>query len=224
MNAFWCVVRRDIRLALRRGGDSVNVMVFFVLAITLFPFGVGPEPNILARIAPGVIWVAALLAAMLSLDRLFRDDYDDGSLDLLTLAPLAPLALEFTVLAKCLAHWLTTGLLLVAASPLLAVLMNMDAEGFAALLAAMLLGTPVLSLVGAIGAALTVSLRRGGVLISLRVLPLFIPVLIFGVGAVDAAVYGLAARPHLMVLGAMLLAALPLCPWAAAAALRLSLE
>ncbi|MCH7930693.1 MAG: heme exporter protein CcmB [Proteobacteria bacterium] len=221
MNAFWCIVRRDLRLALRRGGDSVNVMVFFVIAITLFPFGVGPESNILARIAPGVIWVAALLAAMLSLDRLFRDDYDDGSLDLLTLAPLA---LEFTVLAKCLAHWLTTGLLLAAASPLLAVLMNMDAEGFAALLAAMLLGTPVLSLVGAIGAALTVSLRRGGVLISLLVLPLFIPVLIFGVGAVDAAVYGLAARPQLMVLGAMLLAALALCPWAAAAALRLSLE
>ena len=221
MNAFWCIVRRDLRLALRRGGDSVNVMVFFVIAITLFPFGVGPESNILARIAPGVIWVAALLAAMLSLDRLFRDDYDDGSLELLMLAPLA---LEFTVLAKCLAHWLTTGLLLAAASPLLAVLMNMDAEGFAALLAAMLLGTPVLSLVGAIGAALTVSLRRGGVLISLLVLPLFIPVLIFGVGAVDAAVYGLAARPHLMVLGAMLLAALPLCPWAAAAALRLSLE
>ena len=221
MNAFWCIVRRDLRLALRRGGDSVNVMVFFVLAITLFPFGVGPESNILARIAPGAIWVAALLAAMLSLDRLFRDDYDDGSLDLLTLAPLA---LEFTVLAKCLAHWLTTGLLLAAASPLLAVLMNMDAEGFAALLAAMLLGTPVLSLVGAIGAALTVSLRRGGVLISLLVLPLFIPVLIFGVGAVDASVYGLAARPQLMVLGAMLLAALALCPWAAAAALRLSLE
>lgn len=221
MSAFWCIVRRDLRLALRRGGDSVNVMVFFVIAITLFPFGVGPESNILARIAPGVIWVAALLAAMLSLDRLFRDDYDDGSLDLLTLAPLA---LEFTVLAKCLAHWLTTGLLLAAASPLLALIMNMDADGFAALLAAMLLGTPVLSLVGAIGAALTVSLRRGGVLISLLVLPLFIPVLIFGVGAVDAAVYGLAARPHLMVLGAMLLAALPLCPWAAAAALRLSLE
>ena len=221
MNAFWSIVRRDLRLALRRGGDSVNVMVFFVIAITLFPFGVGPESNILARIAPGVIWVAALLAAMLSLDRLFRDDYDDGSLELLTLAPLA---LEFTVLAKCLAHWLTTGLLLAAASPVLAVLMNMDADGFWALLAAMLLGTPVLSLVGAIGAALTVSLRRGGVLISLLVLPLFIPVLIFGVGAVDAAVYGLAARPHLMVLGAMLLAALPLCPWAAAAALRLSLE
>ena len=221
MSAFWCIVRRDLRLALRRGGDSVNVMVFFVIAITLFPFGVGPESNILARIAPGVIWVAALLAAMLSLDRLFRDDYDDGSLDLLTLAPLA---LEFTVLAKCLAHWLTTGLLLAAASPLLALMMNMDADGFAALLAAMLLGTPVLSLVGAIGAALTVSLRRGGVLISLLVLPLFIPVLIFGVGAVDAAVYGLAARPHLMVLGAMLLAALPLCPWAAAAALRLSVE
>lgn len=221
MNAFWCIVRRDLRLALRRGGDSVNVMVFFVLAITLFPFGVGPESNILARIAPGVIWVAALLAAMLSLDRLFRDDYDDGSLELLTLAPLA---LEFTVLAKCLAHWLTTGLLLAAASPLLAVLMNMDADGFAALLAAMLLGTPVLSLVGAIGAALTVGARRGGVLLSLLVLPLVTPVLIFGVGAVDAALMGLNPRPHLLILAALLVGSGFLCPLAAAAGLRLTLE
>ena len=221
MNAFRCIVRRDLRLAFRRGGDSANVVVFFVLTITLFPFGIGPEPAVLARVAPGVIWVAALLAAMLSLDRLFRDDHDDGSLELLTLGPLP---LEITVLAKCLAHWLTTGLLLVVAAPLLAVLLDMSARGFATLVAAMLLGTPVLSLVGAIGAALTVSLRRGGVLISLLVLPLYIPVLVFGVGAVDAAVYGLAARPHLLVLGGMLLAALPLCPWAAAAALRLSSE
>ena len=221
MNAFRCIVRRDLRLAFRRGGDSANVVVFFVLTITLFPFGIGPEPAVLARVAPGVIWVAALLAAMLSLDRLFRDDHDDGSLELLTLGPLP---LEITVLAKCLAHWLTTGLLLVVAAPLLAVLLDMSARGFATLVAAMLLGTPVLSLVGAIGAALTVSLRRGGVLISLLVLPLYVPVLIFGVGAVDAAVYGLAARPHLLVLGGMLLAALPLCPWAAAAALRLSTE
>ena len=221
MSAFWCIVRRDLRLAFRRGGDSVNVMIFFLLTVTLFPFGVGPETAILMRIAPGVIWVAALLAAMLSLDRLFRDDFDDGSLDHLILGPLP---LEVTVLAKCLAHWLTTGLPLVIVSPLLAVLLSMDSEGFATLIGTMLLGTPILSLIGGIGAALTVSLRGGGVLISLLVLPLYIPVLIFGVGAVDAAVYGLAARPHLLVLGAMLVATLPLCPWASAAALRLSVE
>ena len=221
MSAFWSIVGRDLRLAFRRGGDAANVVIFFVLTITLFPFGIGPEPAILARVAPGVIWVAALLAAMLSLDRLFRADHDDGSLELLALAPLP---LEVVVMAKCLAHWLSTGLLLVIAAPLLAVLLNMAAEGFAALLAAMLLGTPLLSLLGAIGAALTVSLRRGGVLISLLVLPLYIPVLIFGVGAVDAAVYGLAVKPHLMVLAGMLIVALPLAPWASAAALRLSLE
>ncbi len=221
MTRFFWLVRRDLRLALRRGGDSVNVVVFFVLTITLFPFGVGPDPNTLARIAAGTIWVSALLASMLALDRLFRADHDDGSLELLGLSPLP---LELVVLAKCLAHWLTTGLPLVVAAPVLAVLMNMNAEGFATLIGAMLIGTPVLSLIGAIGAALTVSLRRGGVLISLLVLPLYIPVLIFGVGAVDAAVYGLDAQPHLMVLGALLSAAIVLCPWASAAALRLSLE
>jgi heme exporter protein B len=221
VNAFWAIVRRDLKLAFRRGGDAANVVVFFILTITLFPFGIGPEPAILARVAPGVIWVVALLAAMLSLDRLFRDDHDDGSLEMLVLTPLP---LEVVVMAKCLAHWLTTGLLLVIAAPLLAVLMAMDSEGFATLIAAMLLGTPVLSLLGAIGAALTVGLRRGGVLISLLVLPLFIPVLIFGVGAVDAAVYGLTAKPHLIMLGGLLVASVPLAPWAAAAALRLSLE
>ncbi len=221
MSGFWWLVRRDLRLALKRGGDSANVVVFFVLTVTLFPFGVGPEETMLARIAPGIVWVAALLAAMLSLGRLFRDDHDDGSLDLVAMSRLP---LEVTVLAKCLAHWLTTGLPLVVAAPLLAVLLNMSAEGFATLVGAMLLGTPVLSLVGAIGAALTVSLRRGGVLVSLLVLPLYIPVLIFGVGAVDAAVFGLAAGPQLLLLGGLLLAALPLCPWASAAALRLALE
>ena len=221
MSGFWWLVRRDLKLALKRGGDSANVVVFFVLTVTLFPFGVGPEATMLARIAPGIIWVAALLAAMLSLGRLFRDDHDDGSLDLVAMSRLP---LELAVLAKCLAHWLTTGLPLVIAAPLLAVLLNMSAEGFATLVGAMLLGTPVLSLVGAIGAALTVSLRRGGVLVSLLVLPLYIPVLIFGVGAVDAAVFGLAAGPQLLLLGGLLLAALPLCPWASAAALRLALE
>ncbi len=221
MSGWTWIVRRDLRLALKRGGDSANVVVFFVLAITLFPLGIGPEAKTLARIAPGAIWVAALLAAMLSLDRLFRADHDDGSLELLALSP-APL--EVTVLAKCLAHWLTTGLPLVVASPLLALMLGLSAEGLGALVVAMALGTPTLSLLGAIGAALTVTLRRGGVLIGLLVLPLYVPTLIFGVGAVDAAVYDLSVRPHLMVLGGMLLAALALCPWASAAALRHSLE
>ncbi len=221
MSRFRWLVRRDLRLALKRGSDSVNVVVFFVLTITLIPFGVGPESNMLARIAPGVIWVDAILATMLSLDRLFRADYEDGSLELLALAPPP---LELTVLAKSLVHWLTTGLPLVVAAPLLAVMLNMSGAGFATLAAAMLLGTPALSLIGAIGAALTVTLRRGGVLISLLVLPLYIPVLIFGVGAVDAAVSDLPVQPHLLVLGGMLLAALALSPWASAAALRLSLE
>ncbi len=221
MRGWTWIVRRDLRLALKRGGDSANVVVFFVLAITLFPLGIGPDTALLARIAPGAIWVAALLAAMLSLDRLFRADHDDGSLELLALAPPP---LEATVLAKCLAHWLTTGVPLVVASPLLAVMLDMNGEGLGALVAAMALGTPTLSLIGAIGAALTLSLRSGGVLISLLVLPLYVPALIFGVGAVDAAVHGLAVRPHLMVLGGMLLAALALCPWASAAALRHSLE
>jgi heme exporter protein B len=201
--------------------DSLMVVAFFVIAVVLFPLGVGPEPNVLARIAPGVIWVAALLASMLSLERLFQTDYEDGSLELLALQPVA---LEVTVMAKVTAHWLTTGLPLIVAAPLLAVLMNMPADGLWALMAALVVGTPSLSLIGAIGAALTVGVRRGGVLISLLVLPLYIPVLIFGVGAVDAAVYGLAVRAHLLILGGIVLAALALAPWASAAALRLAQE
>ena len=221
MSHFFAIVRRDLRLALSRGSDTGTVVVFFVLTITLFPLGVGPELNILARIAAGTIWVAALLAAMLSMDSLFRADHEDGSLDLLALGPLPT---EILVLAKCLAHWLTTGVPLVAAAPVLAVLLNMDAEGFAVLVISMLLGTPALSLIGSVGAALTVTLKRGGVLLSLLVLPLVTPVLIFGVSAIDAAIGGLGPRPHLFLLGGLFLAALALCPWASAAALRLSLE
>lgn len=215
------IVLRDLRLALRQGADAIMVVMFFVITVTLFPFGVGPEPNLLARMAPGVIWVAALLAAMLSLDRLFQHDYEDGSLELLVLAPVP---LEAAVLAKVAAHWLLTGLPLIVASPLLALLLNMPADGYPVLIAAMLLGTPVASLIGAVGGALTLGARRGGVLVSLLVLPLYVPVLIFGVAAVEAAVAGLPARPHLMLLGAILAAALPLAPWAAAAALRQSVE
>ena len=217
----WEILRRDVRLALRSAGDTVAVVTFFVIAIVLFPLAVGPELGVLSRIASGVIWVAALLAAMLSLERLFLADHEDGSLDLIILAPIP---LEAVVLAKCLAHWLVTGVPLIVAAPLLAILMNLSFDGFATLILAMALGTPTLSLVGAIGAALTVGVRRGGTLVPLLVLPLVIPVLIFGVAAIDAAVAGTPADSALMVLGAMLLAALVLAPWATAAALRLSTE
>jgi len=217
MARFLSLLGRDLHLAQRHGFDSLLAVVFFVIAVVLFPFGVGPEPNILARIAAGVIWVAALLASMLSLERLFQTDYEDGSLELLLLAPLP---LELVVLAKVAAHWLTTGLPLIVAAPLLAVLLNMSGAGFAVLVAALALGTPTLSLIGAVGAGLVLGSRRGGVLLSLLVLPLFIPVLVFGVAAVDGAIAGFAFHSPLMILGGMLLAALALCPWASGAALR----
>lgn len=217
VSATSAVMRRDLRLAFRYGSDSLGAVVFFVLAVVLFPFGVGPGPEVLARIAPGVIWVAALLAAMLSLERLFQTDFEDGSLELLVLSPLP---LPLLIVAKVLAHWLTTGVPLLLASPVLAVLLGLPTEGFGLLLAALALGTPSLSLVGAVGAALVLGARRGGVLVSLLVLPLYIPILIFGVAAVDAAVTGVAVRPPLLLLAGFLAAALALAPWAAAAALR----
>lgn len=215
------LVTRDLSLALRQGSDAAMVIAFFVITVTLFPLGVGPEPNVLARIAAGVVWVTALLATMLSLDRLFQSDYEDGSTDLLILAPVP---LELVVLAKVLAHWMLTGLPLIITAPVLAALMNLPEGGYLVLILSMLLATPTLSLIGSVGAALALGARRGGVLISLLVLPLYIPVLIFAVGAVDASVTGLTPRPHLLILGAMLAAALPLAPWAAAAALRHSLR
>lgn len=221
MKGFLRLVGRDLRLSLRQGADAFVAVMFFVLCVVLFPFGVGPEPNVLARIAAGVIWVAALLASLLSLERLFQADYEDGSLELLALG--GP-PLEAVVLAKTLAHWLVTGLPLIAASPLLAVLMNMPVGGMPVLVLTLLAGTPTLSLVGAIGAALTLGARRGGVLLSLLILPLYVPVLIFGAGAIDATVAGFAARPQLLLLTGLLAAALPLAPLAAAAALRQALE
>ncbi len=221
MRIFATILAHDLRLSLRQGSDVAMVVSFFVITVTLFPLGVGPEPNILARIAAGVVWVTALLAVMLSLDRLFQTDYRDGTVDLLLLAPLP---LEFVVLAKALAHWALTGLPLIVTAPLLAALMNLPGDGYMVLIATMALATPTLSLVGAVGAALALGARRGGVLISLLVLPLYIPVLIFAVAAVDAAISGLTPRPHLLILAAMLAAALPLAPWAAAAALRHSLR
>lgn len=221
MRRFLLIVRRDLRIAFRHGGDSTMAVMFFVLAVILFPLGVGPEPNVLARISGGVIWVTALLATMLSLERLFQADHEDGSLELLALTPLP---LEAVVFAKCLANWLLTGVPLLIAAPVLAVLLNMEAEGFATLVLAMALGTPSLILIGSIGAALTVGARRGGVLLSLVVLPLYVPVLIFGVAAVDAAIIGTSAQHFLLALGGLLLGALPLAPWASAAALRQALE
>ena len=221
MNVFFAIVRRDVMLALRRMSDTMSVLLFFILAIVLFPLGIGPELNVLSRIAAGTIWVVALLAAMLSLDRLFQIDADEGGLDLLILAPLP---LEVVVIAKCLAHWLVTGVPLIVSAPILSVLLNMSSDGFLVMIVAMVLATPTLSLIGAVGAALTVGTRRGGVLVSLLVLPLLTPVLILGASAVDLALAGLNAVPLLMLLGAVLLVAALLCPWAAASGLRLTIE
>lgn len=217
MSALAVLFRREIRLALRQSADSVMVIAFFVVAVVLFPFGVGPEPNMLARIGPGVIWVAALLAAMLSMDRMFMGDYEDGSLELLVLAPVQ---LEIVVLTKVLTHWLTTGLPLIVIAPLLFVMMNVPEDIWPVLLLTLLLGTPILSLIGSVGAALVLGARRGGVLLSLLILPLVIPVLIFAAGAGDAVLYGTGAKANLMLLGGMFLGALALTPWAAAYALR----
>jgi len=221
VSAFLTLVARDLRLALRQGGDAAMVIAFFVLSVVLFPFAVGPEPELLQRIAAGIVWVTALLAALLSLERLFQADYEDGSLEALALLPLP---LEAQVLAKCLAHWLVTGLPLIIVAPLLALLLQLDPAGYPALIAGMVLGTPILSLIGAIGAALSLGARRGGVLLSLLVLPLYIPVLIFGVAAIEAEIAGFGARPDLLLLAALLVLAVGLVPFAAAAALRLALE
>ena len=221
MKPFLAIVRRDVRLAFRQGTDTLMTLAFFVIAVVLFPFGVGPEPNVLARIGGGVVWVAALLASMLALERLFQTDYEDGGLELLALAPIP---LQIVVLAKVLAHWLATGLPLAVAAPVLGVLMNVPPDVFPVLVAALLLGTPTLSLIGAIGAGLILGARRGGVLLALLVLPLFIPVLVFGVSAVEVAAQGFSPKASLLILGGLLLAALALGPWAAAAAIRQALE
>lgn len=221
MPAFLAILRRDLRLGLRGGVDSAQPLIFFIIALTLFPLGVGPAPEIMERIGVGIIWVLALLAVMLSLDRMFQSDADDGSLEQFALADLP---LELTVLAKCLAHWIMSGLLLVIASPVLALLLHQPLESVSVLALALLLGTPTLTLIGSIGAALLIGARRGGVLIALLVLPLYIPVLIFGVSAVEGEVTGLGGSPQLMILGAIFLGSLALTPFAATAALRLSME
>ena len=221
VGVFLRLTGRELTLAVRGGIGTLMAVVFFVIAVTLFPLAVGPELGLLSRIAPGAIWVAALLAALLSLDRLFVADHDDGSLEQLMLGTLP---LEFVVLAKTAAHWLTTGLPLAAAAPILALLLNMSTDGLVILIVSILLGTPILSLIGAVGAALTVGLRRGGALIALLVLPLYVPVLIFGVGAVEGAVLDVGVRANLAILAGGLVGALALGPLAAAAALRMTVE
>jgi heme exporter protein B len=221
LSAFLCVLRRDLLLATRKPADVATPLVFFAIVVSLFPLGVGPEPKVLQTLAPGVLWVAALLATMLSLNRLFATDHADGTLEQLALSP-QPLGL--LAAAKVLAHWLTTGLPLVLLSPLLAIQLYLPTEALGTLLIALTLGTPVLSLIGSVGAGLTLGLRGGGVLLSLLVLPLYTPILIFGAGAVTAKTLGFEPEAYLSLLGAFLVVALGFAPWATAAALRISLD
>ena len=221
MTGFLAVLRRELQVALRRKGDVLNVLVFFVVVASLFPLGVGPEPNQLRAMAAGVVWIAALLAALLSLPRLFAADHIDGTLEQMLVAPL-PLAV--IVLAKIAAHWLTTGLPLAIAAPLIGLQYDLPADALAILLASLLIGTPVLSLLGAAGAALTLGVRGGGALLGLLVLPLFVPVLVFGAGAVTASLIGINPSAHLSLLGAFLAVSSIVGPWAACAALRVALD
>lgn len=219
MTAFLALIGRDIRLAARAGGGAMLALAFFATVAALVPFGVGADLHLLGRIAGGVLWVAAVLAALLSLDRLFQSDFEDGSLDLVALGPLS---LEAVALAKTLAHWLATGLPLTLLSPVLAVLFNLPQRGYLPLVASLALGTPALSAIGAIGAGLTLSVRRGGLILPLLVLPLIAPCVIFGAGAVLAALDGL-ANGAFPLLAAFSLAAVLLSPFATAAAVRLNL-
>ena len=215
------LLRRELMLAMRRRGDVLTVLFFFVIVASLFPLGVGPDPKLLRLMGGGVVWVSALLAAMLSLGRMFASDYADGTLEQLVLTPTPPVV---WITGKILAHWLVSGVPLILVAPVLGVQFGLSNEALGVLVISLLLGTPVLSLIGAIGAALTLGLRGGGVLVSLLVLPLYIPVLIFGAGAVDGAMSGLGSEAHLSLLGGILILAFMLTPWAVSAALRISIE
>ncbi|HSY28725.1 MAG TPA: heme exporter protein CcmB [Burkholderiaceae bacterium] len=221
LKALGCVIHRDLLLAFRRRSDVVTTLFFFVIVVSLFPLGVGAEPGLLRTLAPGILWVSALLASMLALGRLFALDYADGTLEqmLLSAEPISVI-----VIGKVIAHWLVSGLPLVLLAPLLAVQFDLPADSIRVLFLSLLLGTPVLSLIGAIGAALTLGVRGGGALVSLLVLPLYIPILIFGAGAVGAEASGMGASAHLLLLGGGLAAAAALTPWAISAALRIALE
>lgn len=221
-NAFGLLLKRDLLLALRRRSEVFTVLFFFLVVISLFPLGVGTEDRILKQIAPGVVWIAALLASTLALDRLFASDYLDGTLEQFTLAPQS---LPVMVLAKMIAHWLLTGLPLVLISPLVGLFYHLPFESIKVMMLVLLIGTPVLSMIGAIGAALTLGLRGGGVLISLLVLPFYIPVLVYGSGAISTSMLeGLSIQPYLLLLVAFGLLSIIFSPWATAAALKISLE
>jgi heme exporter protein B len=221
LRVFYVILKRDLTLAYRRRTEIANPLLFFLIVVTLFPLGMSPESKSLQALAPGIIWVAALLAAMLSLDTLFRSDFEDGTLEQMTLNAHS---LPLLVLAKIFAHWLVSGLPLLLIAPLLAVLLFLPTTAMPTLLISIMLGTPILSLVGAIGVALTVGLRRGGILLSLLVLPLYIPVLIFAAHAVNEAAKGFPVTGQLLLLGALLSLSLTLAPLATAAALRISLN
>ncbi len=227
MNEIWLtvatgnLVKRDLLLAFRRRSELLTILIFFAIVASLFPLGVGSDSALLRAIGPGVVWVGALLASMLGLARLFAADYADGTLEQLVLAPHT---LTMLVLGKIAAHWLATGLPLVIIAPLLGLQFGLDADALTVLLASLLLGTPTLSLIGAVGAALTLGVRGGGALLSLLVLPLYVPVLIFGTGAVEASAAGLGAAAHLSVLGALLLTTLAFAPWATALSVRIAVE
>ncbi len=221
LSMFRWIVVRDLTLAWKGRVDVLSTLFFFLIVVSLFPLGIGPETQLLRLIAPGVVWVAALLASMLSLGRLFANDYQDGTLEQMLLTP-QPLYL--VVLGKVVALWLVSGLPLTLMSPLLGIQFGLSSNALSVLVVSLLIGTPVLALIGSIGAALTLGLRGGGVLISILVLPLYIPVLIFGAGAVDASILGSGGQGSLSLLGALLVLALVFAPWAASAALRISLE
>ena len=214
-------LKRDLRIASRQPSDLINPLFFFVMVVAIFPLGIGPEPKLLATIGPGVIWIAALLATLISIDSLFRQDYDDGSLEL---AVLSPHPLASILLGKVLAHWLVTGLPLILVAPVLCVMLHLDGATIAVALLSLLLGTPVLTLISAIGAALTVGLGKGGVLVAVIALPLYIPVLIFGTGAVQAAAMELPYDAQIAYLGALLLVSLALIPFALAAGIKVSIN
>lgn len=217
----WLIFRTELRVVLRHGVEVANPLWFFLLTIVLFPLSVGPEPQLLMQMAPGIMWVAVLLASMLALERLFRDDLADGSLEQ---QMLLPIPLPAVVLVKVLAHWVVTGVPLLLLSPLAALLLGMDADGWQMLALTLLLGTPTLSFLGAPGVALTVGLKRGGVLLSVLLLPLTIPLLIFATAAMDAAAMHLPVRGYLAILGALLAGSATLSPFATAAALRISVR
>lgn len=221
MSFLLSAIKRDLLLVFRHRNDIINPLAFFLMVAVLFPLGVSPDPTFLSEVAPGVIWVAALLACLLSVDGIFRSDYEDGSLEQMLVSSESLLVL---VLAKVLTHWLVSGFCLAIISPLVAMMFFLPDQGYFALIVSLLLGTPTLSLMGAIGAALTVALRKGGVLISLLVLPLYIPVLIFGAGTVQAGAMGLPIQGYLALLAAILVLSLMLAPFAISAALKISVR